>query len=144
MHFLPATFGIFLDHLAGGHRDYAVQISRASNGQAGVAPYAHYSDPAQKTNSSDASAANRRGDRMGRCLLHCMSRLLAHLCRLARGTKVVNYLRYRGRAGRTAATAVFDRRSCLVADQMAGLSTGPAICISSLLSFLQPIRCYIT
>jgi hypothetical protein len=33
-------------------------------------------------------------------------------------------------------------RSRLVADQRAGLSTGPAICISSLLSTLQPIRCY--
>jgi len=34
---------------------------------------------------------------------------MAHLCRLARCTKVVSYLRYCGRAGRTAAIAVFGR-----------------------------------
>src|SRR6266481_9628552 len=33
---------------------------------------------------------------------------MAHLCRLARCTKVVSYLRYYGRAGRTVAIAVFD------------------------------------
>src|SRR5712671_665150 len=38
---------------------------------------------------------------------------LAHLCRLTRCTKVVSYLRYCGRAGRTAAIAVFDpERTC--------------------------------
>ncbi len=34
--------------------------------------------------------------------------LLGHLCRLARCTKIVSYLRYYGHAGPTAAIAVFD------------------------------------
>src|SRR5258708_2901847 len=38
---------------------------------------------------------------------------MAHLCRLARCSKVVSYLRYCGRAGRTAAIAVFDPEETL-------------------------------
>jgi hypothetical protein len=37
-----------------------------------------------------------------------VSQEVAHLCRLARSTKVVSYLRYYRRAGRTAAIAVVD------------------------------------
>jgi hypothetical protein len=44
------------------------------------------------------------------CLLRCMSPEVAHLCRLARCTKVVSYFSYYRRAGRTGAIAVVDPR----------------------------------
>jgi hypothetical protein len=49
----------------------------------------------------------QRGDPVA-FLPHCMSPVVARLCRLERCTKVVRYLRYRGRAAQVIGTAVRD------------------------------------
>src|SRR5882762_11553434 len=60
----------------------------------------------------DALAADQRVRSLGEPIAAatCSARpLVAHLCRVAHCPKVVSYLRYCGRAGRTAAIAVFGR-----------------------------------
>src|SRR5882762_1696050 len=59
----------------------------------------------------DALAADQRVRSLGEPIAAatCSARPpVAHLCRVAHCPKVVSYLRYCGRAGRTAAIAVFD------------------------------------